>query len=83
MNLKLNIPQPLAGALKSQAENSGVDVATFVIESLRAITSEHSSTPKMNRDQFKRKLQELIDAHPKNVGHIDDSRDSIYVGRGE
>ncbi len=83
MNLKLDIPQPLADELKSQAESSGLDISTFVIQTLKAITEEQSIIPKLANEQFQSKLQELIDAHPKNLGSVDDSRESIYLGCGE
>ncbi len=83
MDLKLEIPQPLAEALKSQAESSGVDIATYVMQTLMAIAAEKRPPVRLTREQFRLRLQELVDAHPRNLGHVDDSRESIYAGRGE
>ena len=49
--------------------------------------SESEPSPRRKRklslDEFKEKIQEIIDLHPVSNGQMDDSRESIYEGCGE
>jgi hypothetical protein len=53
------------------------------MQALASITADQGSRPELTEERFRMKLQELIDAHPRDLGRVDDGRESIYAGRGE
>ena len=86
MNLQLNLPKALEIALKAQATAAGKDVESFVLEALELALgqgTDGASTTTMTHEQFRERLQQVIDLHPRGNASMDDSRESIYAGRGE
>lgn len=85
MNVSLNLPPEVEQALLHRAAAAGQDVETF----LKAIVAERLSedtevaTGKRSHEDFTVRLQKAIDLHPVGRGLADDSRESIYAGRGE
>jgi hypothetical protein len=85
MNISINFPAEIETRLLRRATLAGKDVATlvqeFVVESL---ADEAVPVAKPNSHaEFMARLNQAIDIHPASTGFVDDSRDSIYAGRGE
>ena len=86
MNLQVNLPKALEVALKAQATAAGKDVESFVLEALELALGQGTdgeSTETLSHEQFRERLQQVIDLHPRGNASMDDSRESIYAGRGE
>lgn len=86
MNIQLNLPADYEQALQQQAAAQGRDVDTYiqdlVTESLAdEVESRRKKTKK--RGDFVEWLDAWIARHPKLDHAVDDSRESIYEGRGE
>ncbi len=86
MTIKLEFSADVENQLRERAASSGQHVEEFV---LRALTEKLAAEDTVSRASdrngvdWKNKLHECIDLHP-NVQHaVDDSRESIYRGRGE
>jgi hypothetical protein len=81
MNLRIQIPEHLNSILVARAAESGKDVESFVVdaicERLEAPT-EFSTTSDF--DSWLLEVRKLV---PSAATNVDDSRDSIYAGRGE
>ncbi len=83
MNLVVNLPAELEAIIKKQAELAGVDMSTYVLQTLRE-TSEELTTPKsVSNEQFAASIERLYKMHANANPNFDDSRESIYAGRGE
>ncbi len=81
MNLMLHLPPSLEEPLKHLAAQSGLDIETYVIETVKSQVNaarEDDWKPKVNAAEFRRKIEEMIALHPPLSGHVDDSRESIY-----
>jgi hypothetical protein len=84
MTVTFDLPEELAGILAARAAAAGQDVETFVRNMVRdTILAENSARRPKTRSKFRMHLQELIALHPPSNGTVDDSRESIYEGRGE
>lgn len=96
MNLNVDFPAEIEQALQLQAARAGMDLSAYVRELVTeqlthqpspALDDQPESADEMQqrrstRDEFQSRLQAIIAMHPRS-GHVDDSRESIYVGRGE
>jgi hypothetical protein len=84
MNLQIEVPSNLELLLRKRAEEEGVPVEAIV---LAAVTDKLENTtsfsPDYTADQFSSWLRAWADRFPKLDVLIDDSRESIYEGRGE
>jgi plasmid stability protein len=85
MSLSVTFPTELESALRQRAAAVGKDVDTFVREIVIDEVSEvpASSRRKRSREEFVSRLREIIESHGIKNGKFDDSRESIYSGRGE
>lgn len=85
MTLSIELPPDLENALRRRAEAAGEDLATFVrhvvTESLA--DEEEPISAISSQSEFASRLDSWIALHPVLAHAIDDSRDSIYAGRGE
>lgn len=84
VNLRIEVPANLELLLKQRAQQSGVPVEAFV---LQAVTERLAETEgresSVSAEEFSLWLRQWSGRFPK-LGHVvDDSRDSIYAGRGE
>ena len=85
MNIQVDFPADIEQTLQQLALASGVDVATIV----RTVVTEKleeelkPAESESTHESFKSRLQAIVDLHPASTGHVDDSRESIYAGRGE
>ena len=86
VNLQVKLPKSLEITLKTQASAAGKDIESFVLEALELALCQGpngESTAKLSHEQFRDRLQQVIDLHPRGNASTDDSRESIYAGRGE
>jgi len=85
MSLTITIPSDIESALRKRAVAEGTDIESFVrqivIEEV-AETGEASGGTESHAE-FMAKLNRTIEQHGISNGHFDDSRESIYAGRGE
>lgn len=82
MSIQINLPPHLEIALLQRASEVGLDVSTFVAETLSGIEADIIQ-PKFSDLEFAAKLDRIVSIHSHTPGDFDDSRDSIYAGCGE
>lgn len=86
MTLNINLPANLEYALRERATEAGVDIETYILNVVKEEIAPESSVPlggRITHDEFRSKLDQIIQRHGINNGRFDDSRESIYAGRGE
>lgn len=83
MSITIKFTPEVEEALARRAEATGKDVETVVQELVTERLAAESSRPKMTPDEFRARLQKMIDRRPGVSTFVDDSRESIYSGRGE
>ena len=85
MNVSINFPAEIETSLLRRAAAVGKDVETIVKEFVAERLVEESPLPAKaaSYNEFMAKLHGIIDLHPMSNGSVDDSRESIYAGRGE
>lgn len=84
MTLEININTETEAVIRQQAAAAGLDVEAFVLQAVAEKLGKGKSAevPPQKTSEWEAKLQQCIDLHPE-VSHVDDSRESIYSGRGE
>lgn len=90
MTLHIDLPAAVETALLAQAAAEGKDVSTLVAEAVaQRLTESAASAPDRSPTSpkasqgFDQRLHAWIELHPRTVTAVDDSRESIYAGRGE
>ena len=85
MTVSINFPAEIESTLRRRAAAVGKDVETIVKEFVTERLADESppQAKVTSHDEFMAKLQRFIDLHPVTNGSMDDSRESIYAGRGE
>ena len=85
MDVNVHFSPEIEAILVRRAAAAGQDVASFVEEIVAENLVEDSVPVRSaaSHAEFKARLQEVIDLHPVRNGTADDSRESIYAGRGE
>lgn len=85
MTIQLDFPADVENTLRQRAAAAGQDVATFVKEVVSDHLAEDAPTPAMRskRESFEDWMRAWIKMHPVLPTAVDDSRESIYAGRGE
>ena len=83
MSIQIDLEPHSEEQLRAQAKAAGVDVETFVQDTLRQKLAESASQASPGGSAFVKNFNEWIDLHPPQRQFADDSRDSIYEGRGE
>jgi hypothetical protein len=86
MNLNIEFPADIENVLRSRAAAAGTDLTSFV----RQVVTESIVDPELpspekssSHEEFMAKIRGIIALHPVSHGKMDDSRESIYAGRGE
>jgi hypothetical protein len=69
------LPAPVADELRK--------LVTTLRENMGAVPSDPGSVEEESPEAWARRLQAWVDTHPARPISIDDSRESIYSGRGE
>ena len=83
MNLILHLPAPLEAKLREQAKAAGKPLEDVVLEALqeKLIPDEEGRLP---RDKWHARFEAFLALLPRtDATFVDDSRESIYEGRGE
>ena len=84
VNLRIEVPANLELLLKERAQQAGVPVESFVLQAVTERLAESETTDSsINAEEFSLWLRQWADRFPKLDHAVDDSRDSIYAGRGE
>ncbi|MFN9714718.1 MAG: hypothetical protein ACK57G_13080 [Planctomycetota bacterium] len=84
VNLRIEVPANLENLLKERAHQAGVPVESFVLQSVTERLAESEPTiVATNTEDFNLWLRKWADRFPKLEHPVDDSRESIYAGRGE
>ena len=83
MKLEVNLPADLETIIKKQAEQSGVDLHTYVLQTLRRNCKEPTLANLVSDKELAASIERLRAIHAKANPNFDDSRASIYAGRGE
>lgn len=85
MTIKLDLPAETEARLREQSQRSGKPIESLVRE---AVEEKLAGEPMSARDRTPEErielLRQWVAGHPKREGvDLDDSRESIYAGRGE
>ena len=85
MSITISLPVEIESALRQRAAIVGTDVESFVRQ---IVLEEVTETPVATlggepHPDFVARLRGTIQRHRIHHGHFDDSRESIYAGRGE
>lgn len=86
MNVSVQFPVDMENALRNTAAAAGKDVESFVRDVVaERLTEEAPSSAgrRMSHEEFMARIRELVALRGVPHGHMDDSRESIYEGRGE
>jgi hypothetical protein len=86
MNLNLHISSTLEEALKRQAAATGQDIESLVLKTLEESFASDDVKPirsQRTSEEFATWLDSWINRHPIVNHRVDDSRESISVGRDE
>jgi hypothetical protein len=84
MSLNINLPSELEHAVRERALAAGLDIDTFVAQIfVEQIQDELLQPQTSTHKEFRSQLERVIALHPKSSHPVDDSRESIYAGRGE
>ena len=83
MNLMLNLPADLEASIRKHAENAGLDLADYVLRTLRLSDTDVFNRQTVSDEQFASSLNRICEIHAQANMAFDDSRESIYEGCGE
>jgi hypothetical protein len=84
MNLRIEVPSNLELLLRERAEEEGVPVEAIVLAAVTdKLRNTTAASPSYTADQFSTWLVAWANRFPKLDNVIDDSRESMYEGRGE
>ena len=86
MTFDLQLSSETEAKIRERAAAAGQDVAAFVLQAVAEKLAEAESQP-ANQSQSDKDwsewLRAIIELHPVVTHFVDDSRESIYAGRGE
>lgn len=86
MNVSVNLPTDLENAVRQRATAVGLDIETYIVNIVKEDMSDFvasQSERELSHEEFRALLDERIQLHGISNGQLDDSRESIYAGRGE
>ena len=85
MTLTLSLPPDLEARLRERAAASGKDIEGFVREAVeeKLLAAESTGPEGKTREQWAAEFKAWIESHKPVTHFVDDSRESIYAGRGE
>ncbi|MCI0331691.1 MAG: hypothetical protein L0228_00520 [Planctomycetes bacterium] len=84
--MTVELSAEIEAKIRERAAASGQDVEAFVQQAVAeklADADSQPSRPSLNHQEWQEKLRAFIDLHPVVTHFVDDSRESIYAGRGE
>ena len=82
--MQLNLPPSTEALLRQHAIAAGRDVEAFAIQVLQQQLSDEEPAKPTVRDQtaWVAAVEAWSNSHPRTTRIVDDSRESIYEGRG-
>lgn len=83
MNVRINLPAELEAKLRRDAEMSGLDVETLILEAVKSQYFEEEPSREKTRRDFRTWLKHFRRNTRPMRNEMDDSRESMYEGRGE
>ncbi|TWU37422.1 hypothetical protein [Novipirellula artificiosorum] len=83
MTIELELSPDVQKSLEQKAREKGVDVKTFVENLVQAAAVSPEQGAKLRGEALEEAFKELTHGLPPLGNDVDDSRESIYAGRGE
>jgi len=85
MTVTFSLPPEVEARLRERAAAAGKDVATLVREAVeeKLLAGERAAGPARSVEQWEQEFDSWVRGRPPVAHPIDDSRESIYAGRGE
>jgi hypothetical protein len=86
MTIRIEFSPEIEARLREQARASGKEIEGFVSEAVEAkLAAAHAPVAgEVDGNERLKLFREWVASHPSREGiHMDDSRESIYEGRGE
>jgi hypothetical protein len=84
MTLNISLTPEAEAKLRRQAAAAGKDVAAFVLDAVQEkLASVSPSNESATHDEWSARFHAWAESFPARSGLADDSRESIYAGRGE
>ncbi len=82
--MQLNLPPSTEAVLRQHAIAAGKDVESFAIQVLQQQLGDNEQTKHTERDhdEWVAALKVWSNSHPRRTQIVDDSRETIYEGRG-
>ena len=82
--MQLNLPPSTESLLRQHAIAAGKDLESFAIQFLQQQLESHepSNPAEQNHDDWVAAITAWSNSHPRTTRLVDDSRESIYEGRG-
>ncbi|TWT65903.1 hypothetical protein Pla123a_48140 [Posidoniimonas polymericola] len=81
--MDMQLPPDIESQLNRLAA-SGADVQQFVAQTLREGFERHTQEdPSLSEEEWQAGFKSWVDSFPQRKTTMDDSRESIYEGRGE
>jgi len=83
MDVNVHFPEEMEQPLLHRAAAAGLDVPAFVQEAVAKILGEEPAPQRrrLPHDEFMEIIHKIVALHPVTNG-VDDSRETIYAGRG-
>jgi Arc/MetJ-type ribon-helix-helix transcriptional regulator len=83
LNVSKDVENFINAAVQSGRYASADEMITRLVEEDARRSQARADAPQESPDQWALRLQAWVDTHPSRSIAIDDSRESIYAGRGE
>lgn len=86
MTLNITFPTEIENAIRARAAAAGIDIESFVTSVVYEEVAEDVQPKrprKISPDERARRAEAWVKLHPALDHAVDDSRESIYAGRGE
>jgi Arc/MetJ-type ribon-helix-helix transcriptional regulator len=83
LNISKDVENVISAAVQSGRYASADEMITRLVEEDAQRAQPRADVPQETPDQWALRLQAWVDTHPSRPLTIDDSRESIYAGRGE
>lgn len=84
MSITINLKPEVESALAKRAEIVGLDVPTLVEEFVtERLAEDVYKSKRLTPEEIMARVEAIANRHPGVSTFVDDSRESIYAGRGE
>ena len=85
MSVSISFPDEIEVAIRRRASAAGQDITTFVTSIVAEQLSQDPAVPEKTEphSDYMARVRGIIKKHGIHNGKFDDSRESIYEGRGE